>query len=551
MNQPEPQSMPFPILMSEIEKGTIKIPQFQRDFVWPKEKSARLLDSILKGYPIGTFILWKTREALRSVRNLGGAQLPDTPEGDFVQYVLDGQQRLTSLFASVKGLAIQREERVDDFSEMYVDLTATEDQDIVVIDPGDRKTNSVVKVTELLNADLAFLANYPKQYHEALSRYKRAIDSYSFSVILVREAPIDVATEIFTRINVTGQPLSTFQIMVAKMFDSKRNFDLAEEYDTLLETLGDVDYGTVPEATILQAVAGILTGECTKKQILKLERAKFIETWPKAIDAMKSAAEYFRNYYRIPVSRLLPYNALLVPYTYFFYHHPDKPTGEKQRYLQDFFWRVALAGHYSHSLESRLAQDLKRMDVILRGKLPTYDYPVDISPDFIRQNGWFSTGRSYVKAILCLLAYHQPKSFIDDSIVQISNDWLKQANSKNYHHFFPVAYLLKQNTDYADINHVANITIVDDFLNKREIRDKKPSVYMRQFEKKNPDIDRSMSTHLIKLDSFGVWDDDYDTFFDKRCKAMSRELAKRVIPQKVDDAGQEPITDDYDVEAEA
>ncbi len=71
MNQPEPQSIPLPILMNDVQKGLIKIPQFQRDFVWTKEKSARLLDSILKGYPIGTFILWKTKETLRTIRNLG------------------------------------------------------------------------------------------------------------------------------------------------------------------------------------------------------------------------------------------------------------------------------------------------------------------------------------------------------------------------------------------------------------------------------------------------------------------------------------------------
>jgi uncharacterized protein with ParB-like and HNH nuclease domain len=65
--------------MSDIDKGTIKIPQFQRDFVWNKEKSAKLLDSIVKGYPIGTFILWKTKEELRSLRNIGGLELPRTP----------------------------------------------------------------------------------------------------------------------------------------------------------------------------------------------------------------------------------------------------------------------------------------------------------------------------------------------------------------------------------------------------------------------------------------------------------------------------------------
>jgi uncharacterized protein with ParB-like and HNH nuclease domain len=85
------------------------------------KKSAQLVDSILKGYPIGTFILWKTKESLRTVRNIGGAKLPDTPPGDFVQHVLDGQQRLTSLYASVKGLQVERDERIDDFSEMYVE----------------------------------------------------------------------------------------------------------------------------------------------------------------------------------------------------------------------------------------------------------------------------------------------------------------------------------------------------------------------------------------------------------------------------------------------
>ncbi|MCD6124882.1 DUF262 domain-containing protein, partial [bacterium] len=55
-------------IFSMIEEGNIKIPQFQRDFVWDKVKAARLLDSVLKGYPIGNLILWKTKDRLRSLR---------------------------------------------------------------------------------------------------------------------------------------------------------------------------------------------------------------------------------------------------------------------------------------------------------------------------------------------------------------------------------------------------------------------------------------------------------------------------------------------------
>ena len=133
MQQPQPLAQQFSSVMHEIETGTIKIPQFQRNFVWNRRKSAKLLDSLLKGYPIGTFIFWRTKEELRSVRDLGGFQLPPTPKGDYIHYVLDGQQRLTTLFATVKGLKVERDGRTDDFAQMYVDLDADGDGDLELL----------------------------------------------------------------------------------------------------------------------------------------------------------------------------------------------------------------------------------------------------------------------------------------------------------------------------------------------------------------------------------------------------------------------------------
>ena len=79
MNQPEVAGQPFPQLLANIHDGKVKIPNFQRDFVWNLDRSARLLNSMLRGYPIGTFILWKTRERLRHVRDIGGIELPEPP----------------------------------------------------------------------------------------------------------------------------------------------------------------------------------------------------------------------------------------------------------------------------------------------------------------------------------------------------------------------------------------------------------------------------------------------------------------------------------------
>ena len=535
MTLPEPQSITFSSLFAEIEHGTIKIPQFQRDFVWSKSDSAKLLDSIVKGYPIGTFILWKTNERLRAIRNLGGLTLPDTPKGDAVKYVLDGQQRLTSLFVTLKGLSINREDRTDDFSRVWVDLAADEEQEIILIDIEGRDSKEIIQLKDLLLGDFAYLASFQPEFQQKIRTYKNRVESYQFSTILMKDSTIDVATEVFERLNVGGKRLSVFEIMVAKTYDPETNFDLAEKYKALISNLQAVDYGTLSSTTILQAVSVLLRKDCRKKEILNLTKQDVIKVWPKAVEAIKNTIDYFRNYYRIPVSRLLPYPALIIPFAYFFYKNTEKPTGDRQKFLHDFFWRVSLGGRYSQSVENRVAQDIEKIDRILKGKLPEYDWAVDVSPTFIERNGYFSTGRSFVKAILCVLAHKEPKSFIDNSIVRLDNAYLKQANSKNYHHFFPKAWLEKQDEDWRRINHVANITLVDDFLNKRVIRAQSPKAYMKDFIKDNPEIDKCLATHLIRLnDMYGVMTNDYVKFFDARCRAISRELNKQIIPQAID-----------------
>jgi hypothetical protein len=540
MKLPEPISRTFTGLIADIEKGQIKIPQFQREFVWDIKKSSKLLDSIIKGYPIGTFIFWKTKEPLRSVRNLGNAKLPDPIDGNFTDFVLDGQQRLTSLFATLKGLKIEREEgKIEHYDEMYINLDASEDEEIVVISKEKLNENALIRLTDLIYGPLTLLFNFDEKYHSKLQDYKTRIEAYNYSIILIRDAPLDIATEIFTRINEGGKPLTVFEIMVAKTFDADRDFDLAEKYNELIENLAEMDYETISDATVLQVVSILLEKECTKKVILKLNKKKFIDIWEDAVDAIERTVDYFKSYYRIPVSQLLPYNTLVVPFAYFFYHHKDKPTGEKQKYLQDFFWRVSLGTRYSSGVEGKLSQDIKRIDNILKLKLPKYDWAIDTSAEFIKDHGWFSSGRSYIKSLLSIYAYHEPKSFIDGSKVNINNAWLKIASSRNYHHFFPKAYLEKKINDWDNrlfwTNHILNITIVDDYLNKREIGAKAPSVYMHKFDKHNPELAETMKTHLINdLDAFGIWEDDYDAFLNNRAKALSREIRKRIIAQDVD-----------------
>lgn len=555
MQQPDPQARGFDKIIHGIELGSIKIPQFQRDFVWHREKSAKLIDSIFKGYPIGTFILWKTRERLRSVREIGGRKLPPTPKGDYAEQVLDGQQRLTSLYAACKGLKVARDDHEDDFGAIYVDLDVDPSDDaeasLVAIAPqGDVATTTTggrcVRLVDLLANEFELLSNLTDARRKRLQAYQKRMQTYQFSIILIQDAPIDVATEIFTRINVSGQPLSVFEIMVAKTYDHDSGFDLAERYKALRAKLEAVDYGTIPPAAMLQLASLLMVGECQKQDILRLNTVQFREVWPKVEDAVESACDYFRGYFRIPVSKLLPYAALIVPFGYFFARRGRDPKGDERHRMRELFWRIALSGRYTSSVETKLTADAKHVEAILDDKDPAYDEGLDVSADLIDTYGHFNTGRSFIKAILCLLAYQQPESFASGAKVHIANDWLKRANSKNYHHFFPKAFLKKQGKERRYINHVANITIVDDYLNKREIKAKAPSVYMKAFRKENPDLHATMATHLIDLDGAGVWDDDYDQFYESRCEAIARELSKWVPKRPIDTSGLHTRDEDYD-----
>lgn len=529
MPRVQPTHKQYPHLIADIERGDIKIPQFQREFVWDIEKSAKLIDSILKGFPIGSFILWKTNDQLRSVRGLGRGDFP-TRAGESVNYVLDGQQRLTSIYCCLTGSKIHREiGKPSDYSTIYVDLDADEDSVIAAHFLEAPSKDQYIKIVDLLSVNFELIAKFTPERRAKIQNYYSIINAYSFPLIEISDATIDVATEIFTRINLGGKPLTVFEIMVAKTYDEGLEFDLSKKCQALKERLQSINYETISETTFLQVGAAIIRKDVTSKSILQINKEVFVNHWEKIADAIERACEYLKNYNRIPVSRLLPYNAFLVPYSYFFFHHPDRPIDIRQPLLEDFFWKCAIGARYSSSLESKVNQDLRKIDQILKGIEPQYEWQVSIKPSSLIANGKFNSSKAFVKAILCLYAHHEPKSFADGAVVNISNYWLKQANSKNYHHFFPRKSSACKGKDEQIINNVFNITIVDDFLNKRSIKARNPSDYIAQFQKSNRNLPQALMTHLIgDIEEFGITDDSLEVFVQKRAELVSRVLSTKM-----------------------
>lgn len=304
--QPENHNKKYESLFNEIDTGQIKLPMFQREFVWEKEQSAKLIDSIIKGFPIGTFIFWKTREELRSYKNVGNYTLPDTPNGDYVQYILDGQQRITSLYAIRKGIRINKDGKEVDYKDIFIDLVMSpeSDESLTTTDtPSADDSGRYISVHRLLTSQISDLFDeFDRRTLTTIEIYKARLVNYDFSTITIKDYPIEIACEIFSRINTGGKSLTIFEIMVAKTYDESRSFDLAHKFETLRDgseeekrCLADAKFDTLPESVVMQCVAAIVSKAVRGRDILKIKRDGFIDAWPIMVDALFSTVDFIRD----------------------------------------------------------------------------------------------------------------------------------------------------------------------------------------------------------------------------------------------------------------
>lgn len=447
IKQPYPQNLCYGDLEDGIDSGTIMVPPFGHDFVWPLEKAASLVDSILKGYPIGSFILWQTRESVQSARYVGGIAPSKAQSTPCVRYILDGQQRITSIYAAVKGVKIGGV----DYSKIYVDLTASGAGAVVITDIANRSDADVISVKAMLEGGAAA----QEQYASKIDEYREAFKNLLLVCITVQDAAQDAAAEIFARINSGNRPLfgsisddglsarhgaagqgtrgkwkrvdlsakykelindlimgelnsvdweTVFETMAAKTYDAWGRFSLHDKCDTLLSELKDAGYGVLSREAVLQSMAICLKRECKKKVILRLDSDAFINSWDSISCAFMRAAKYCKTALDVGAPRLLPHDALLVPLTYWFYKYQRTPSADEQKYIADYFWRAVLTLRFESGAEAKLAQDIKRMDAIAQGKQPRYDTPVDISAEGLAVNGDAAGRIPLLKGMLCLLA---------------------------------------------------------------------------------------------------------------------------------------------------
>ena len=241
-------NLPIRKIIEKISSGEIRIPSFQRGFVWESEAVAFLMDSLYKGYPIGAVLLWRTKEKLVNERQLGRFILPEPTKDYPIDYVLDGQQRLTSIF-----------------SVFQTDLTPEDDldwQDIYYIIDKNHQSKDT-QFVPLSADDVDPLKHFPLSVLFDSVKYRRATENLddetkqeidklqeifkeiTIPVQMMETDDKSIVAIVFERVNRTGVPLNSFQLLTAWSWST--DFDLQEKLDELSEELTGCGFDGIAE----------------------------------------------------------------------------------------------------------------------------------------------------------------------------------------------------------------------------------------------------------------------------------------------------------------
>ena len=526
-------------LMLEMEQGRIRIPRFQRVFVWERKRIQELLDSMYKEYPIGTIFLWNAPQEynhlLRTVEYLGQ---PPMENNRSYSLILDGQQRLTSLYAVVNGLSVDGE----NYRKIVADLNPRDpEKSFLYREPNNRRW---VSITDLLNDNFSIYNGLPSdEYRTQFAKYKELLTNYPFSVVTVDGMSIEEAIEIFERINRLGKPLSRYDLITASVLQG--DFDLREKTENdIVAPLLDNGFGKIAVTSIPQSLALNIKNKTESSTQMNLHKDEVKKAWQSTVDCFMLAADYVRQNLGVVRVEFLPYDAILPVLAYYFYYaQVHAIEGHHREHIDRWFWRVAFAERYSGASQTRMTEDAAWIrSLVNEGR--EYGNPISITVDTLVQNSMKYTRSAVRNGFLCLLNLRNPLHFRNATPIRLAGDHFSKFNLAERHHIFPVSFLKEQDYPTRQVHSLPNFCYIPAELN-RWISDKAPSQYMSMIrdEYGEAQFEQVMKSHLIPIDEHsGIWTDNYDRFRKQRAELIMAEVWKRCgIPDKIAKENQDPL----------
>ncbi|MGM0609155.1 MAG: DUF4357 domain-containing protein [Candidatus Muiribacteriota bacterium] len=504
----------LPDVIRDLGRGKLKIPPFQRQYVWEKTRVRDLLDSIYKEFPIGTFFIWSAPSKYKKFfKDIEELKLPQPHQYENIDFILDGQQRIISLYAVINGMVIEKK----DYSQICFDL---ERREFVI---RSRPSSHQIPVYKMFDEKNPFKI-YEELKHEHREPYSNCYNifkTYPFSVVSVVEKDLPDAIKIFERINQGGKKLSLFDLVAASTWSV--DFDLRRKFDELKKYFAEKGYGEISPESVLFALGLCIKGHAKNKNLLEMTSNEVKVAWEDVVESMKLAVDYLSNNQGVKIFAFLPYPVMLPLLTYFYYQNNKKSlTKDQSENIHKWFWKSALAERYASTVQSYLEEDRKKvMDRILQKKEPKLPFSITLSPEKIKESR-LGVKSALRNSFFCLLSLKEPRNFKNGEKITLDNCLCSKFNDSNKHHIFPAAYLKRYKID--NFNSLANFCFIPSQLNK-EISDKKPSDYFSKYKEINPNFEKTLKTHLIPDGSF-IENNNYDEFLNSRSNLIFDELQK-------------------------
>lgn len=516
-----PASVKIDKLLSRIEEGDIIIPAFQRGFVWDQEQAMELLDSIYNNYPIGSILLWNSFERLKSTRNIGGFLIPDRDPQLPVNYVLDGQQRLTVIYAVF--CKNRNKARDDDqynidrkIFDIYFDLDENKflAGDDLIESHANLKMSSLFDVVEFLNEIKRFDIKHQEMASVVLSRFQ----NYEIPVVTTNKRKKEEVGTIFERINNTGTKLTTLDLMIAWTWGDA--FHLKEEIDDILEILERKGFGDTQEKIILQCLSAIIDKTTRTRDILSLKPDTVRDNINKLKESLEKTIDFLSTEIKVKSRDFLPHSHQIVPLSFFF-SRINTPSHEQGRILKQWFWKTSFSKRYSGSTDEKMNDDIFFFEKVINddySDIDKYSYTIN-ETNLVDQK--FSKSSPFTRAFLLLLAQNKPLNLINGSEIDLG-EALSKYNLKEYHHVFPRTFLKKKEVTINQINSLCNFCFLPSDSNKI-ISNKAPNDYMFSIVP-DKNYQRILESNLLPLKKEIYHKNLYNDFLKQRAQLILQYL---------------------------
>jgi hypothetical protein len=513
---PRPAAERIVQLAQRVLTGDILLPRFQRNFVWNRKQMLDLLDSVARNYPIGSMLLWQSRQELANERSIAGLNIAETKPDYPVNYLLDGQQRLSTICGALHW----EPGEPDSVWNIAFDLKTG---GFLHLDSVEEPALHVVPLRYLANPSTYF-SRLTGLDDELTKRAKALFDrftDYQVAIVTLGDMSIQDVAPVFERINSTGTPLTIVDLMRAATWSP--TFDLVDSIDEIREVLAPKNFSGIDRKTLLRAVAaaaGLGFDSSSIDDLRNRSEEQLAADVASAEEAAKRASDFLATQIGAPSAKALPYVNQFAVLCEVFRVLPH-PSAAQYLAIRRWFWRTTFASYFGGWNTGQMASDRQAVLDFSAGASDEIANAASFPTASIWTVREFRSNSATSKLLALMLGHNRPLDLLTGQAVDVAKA-LAWSNDKEFHHFFPKKFLTSAGYTARRANAIGNMVMLSSISNI-QISEKAPSEYLAAIASQNgeDELRKRLSSCLVPEDAYqAALDDDYEGFLRHRSEHL-------------------------------